>query len=428
MKKLSLLLVVLTTTSFAQTKRPLADDFYAGSSLSSAKSNLKANREFVEKFTEKNSATMAEFEKHQKNVKELETLTAKIDAIPEKKRTKQEKAFAMMDRCMNDLFNNKKVNADSVGQCAYISNVDPRLFRKSPKGKILGESSEIQAEGDEISKIIDRLSKEVPSKETFVKFKELKNGIEHKAHLEKTFASAEANIKQLEKDVADRKALDKLVAEELMDCKKEISVPDLDFQKLSVNGSAELAKDLMETVTQDKDISTNSYLNISGLSPCKAFDELRAKGYCLEKKKKSRDISGDCESCHAKMGKMQGEELAAHLSAIVQNEKEDCSEKKSISSKLGYILCDNSVTNEVRYEKDKNKQILKLRKLVATNVAQGIALGKKQNDIYGSIVGMKNEDNVCKYQVRDLSSGKSKWVPEASVLEGLQELTQIIRR
>ena len=72
--------------------------------------------------------------------------------------------------------------------------------------------------------------------------------------------------------------------------------------------------------------------------------------------------------------------------------------------------------------------MLKLRKLVATNVAQGVALGKKQNDIYGSVVGMKNDGGVCKYQVRDLSNGKSKWVPEASILEGLQELTQIIRR
>lgn len=371
---------------------------------------------------------MAEFEKHQKNVKEIENLTAKIDSIPEKKRTKQEKAFHIMDRCLNNLFNNNKVNADSVGQCAYISNVDPRLFRKSPKGKVLGESAEIQAEGDEISKFIDRVSNELPSKEKFVKFKELKNGIEHKAYLEKDFANAEAKIKLLEKDVADRKALDKLVAEEMMECKKEISVPDLDFLKISENGSAELAKDLMETVTLEKDISTNSYLNVSGQSPCKAFDQLRVKGYCVEKKKKSRDISGDCESCHAKMGKMQGEELAAHLAAIVQNEEEDCSDKKNIIHKQGNLICDTSMTNDVSFEKDKEKQILKLRKIVATNVAQGIAVGKKQNDVYGSIVGMKTENGICKYQVRNLTNGKSKWVPETSVLDGLQELTQIIRR
>lgn len=429
MKKLSLFLIVLSTTAIAQIKRPMEEIFYLESSLSHAKTNLASNEAWVKSFDERHGALNAQYKIHQKNVKGIEALTARIKSIPEKRRTKQEKAFFTMSRCIHELFNNERENVNSVSHCAYVTNVDPLLFKQTSKGKILGESGEIQNMGDDISKMIDRLSNEVPSKEKFAEFKRLEGSSAHKEYLEKeSFVRSNAEIKQIELAIAERKALDKLVNEELMDCKKEIALPELDYQKMTQDGSAELTKDLLEAVTQQNDISTSSYLGTVGLSPCKAFNELRFKGYCLEKKKKSREISGDCESCHAKMGKMQGEELAAHLAAIVQNEKEDCKGKGSVATKMGFIHCDVGVTNNVRFEKDKAKQVLRLRKLVATNIAQGIPVGKKQNDIYGSIVGIKNDAGVCKYQVRDLSNGKSRWVPETSILEGLQELNQILRR
>lgn len=429
MKKLSLLLVLVTTTSFAQSKRPMKEIFYLESAHHALKSTMASNQGFVSSFNEKYAKTSSEFEKYRALVKEIDTFTSRIKIIPEKKRTKQEKAFVIMSRCVEGLFENQFNKVTNIAQCAYNSNVDPRLFRKSAKGKILGESSEIQSQGDEISKFVDKISALVPSSDKLKEFKSYESSAFHKEYLEKDyFVRSAVELKALEADIADRKALDKKVAEELMGCKKEIAVPELGYQKLSQDGSVELLKDLVETVTEEKDISTNSYLTTSGSSVCRKFDDITFKGYCLEKKKKSRDISGDCETCGAKMAKMQGEELASHLAAIVDKENEDCKEKSKVRNRLGFVFCDVGITNDVRFEKNKEKQILKLRKLVATNVAQGLPVGKKQNDIYGSIVGMKTEAGVCKYLVRDLSKGKSSWVPEASILEGLQELSHILRR
>lgn len=399
---------ILFPVAYAQYPVPMKDKFYLESELKSQEHFLKSNTEFVTTFEKKFAAEKKLHDKHEETLKKLEALVAKIKS--KNKHNKQEKAFLRISTCISDRYHKRKPNsmfsANVVSQCPYSKNVDPRLFRRTPNGKTLGDNNEVRQNGDELSKMFVFFEEHEPGDEEFTRIKNYKNSLEHKAVLEKGLDKSRARIEELQKLVAYRKVIDRKV-KDLSDCKSELKleIPALKSKHLDY-GQAGAQKDILTGLT-GLAISEDSVTHNYSKDFCKSFDFLKELGFCPVPKQEA-----DCPNCSGKIHKDK-----SALEEIAFGESR-CEDKKKFAKSIFHLSCEKSFV----------KAVPDFREKVLVNLVQGMPVVLKDDQKYTTVLGIRNQGGKCEYLIRNYPDGIDSWKDETDVLKGVREVTSISRR
>lgn len=417
------ILVALFSGSLFAQDVPMGDAFFIKGGISSRKWFMEQNDKRLAEFPEKYAKVAEEKIEYEKA---LEAYIKKITEIKSKtKHTKQEKAFLAVSKCLRPVMEGTPGKggwgvANSKFTCAYSTNIDERLLRQTPKGKPLGEDKEIMEQGDEISKFYLFVTKNIPSEEEFKKFKEYEGALASQKSMKEDNEKKGKEIADLEKLLAKRIELDNRVENELMKCKTPLSLPlEKHDTKLSGNGSSELIRDFFESAVKDVKIPDESYAKHQDKWVMRTWQELMNNGFCPEKIKET-----DCVNCQKQM-----EEKLTQMEDFLKskNEFKECSDKKWNGMAYKDIRVDLGPTSLSVQNKDRKKGIEHMRKVVMTNLAQGLPVGAMRMDKFESIIAVRPEKNECHYQVKNYANGETFWIEEESFFEYLKEISQLNR-
>ena len=403
MKKIVSLTLFLGSLSVLAQPVPMKDQFYIESDLKFQEDTIKRNQEYLKNFSQKFSEAAKVYDSKQLVLGKLEV---KVSELKQKKKLKkQEKSFLVVAGCIKDRFANRPgtsiVSASTVSQCPYSRNIDPRLFKRE----------------DELSKLFMELQDAEPSEKEHAEIKKYLQALDYKKTLESSSESNQKKLKELQLLVKQRHSLDEKI-EKLSTCKKEVTLEyPVSKAEFYDRGEGEVIRDLLAGITGEKSLDDSVGTTYISKDLCKFFDHLKTYGFCSAIK-----LETDCVNCAAKKTKSISdfEKITA--------EKHDCVDKKSNSKMLWGLVCNKSEANNIIWEKDKEKALLKLRKLIATNLAQGLPVGVKKESKYSSVLGLRNNAGVCEYLVRKYPEAKESWTPESSLIKELEEVSFIKRQ
>ncbi len=388
----------------AQDAPPSREPFFISSKIRLLERDIKNESDFLANFNAKYGSIEEKFNLNRALYNEI---LNKEKALEDKaKKTKQEKSFLKMSYCLKSTLDyapkNNNLLTYKVEDCYRIYHVKPNLF------------TETNPE-DQLSKLLGSLGQNFVDENFSGSVQDYIEAKARKERIENGLIDAYKNkISKLEQELDRRKKFDAMIEKNLMGCKTELTIPLKDFKdvKPSENYAYEAANDLLMSVTSDYKISNHTYYNINKTTVDDIFTDLIFKGYCTDRPRQE-----SLENCEE--DKSDLEKVATIFESCFDRDQ-NANNLTGMSSLSDYF----KKTSDV---KEKKQDLENLRRTVVTNLSQGITVTAKIDKKNNSIIGIKEDKGVCKYQIRDFSKKETYWISESELLERLNEIKYLVR-
>jgi hypothetical protein len=411
---LSFALALVLPEAYAQQSPPLREENVIKSKLFFIKNDLDEGTSFLANFKNIFGSTAEKHEKHRLVSEQI--LSKELEISAKKNKSGQEKSFLKIVPCLKELMSVKYKSsgwdADNLADCYLANKVNPNIFHQSVDGKRLYNKTQIHQAGDELSKLIDSIEDNTPTKETYGMFKNYLNALEEKKKLEGGLLD---KLKQKEnfyqQEYVYRKKVEFKVDMKMKSPCGAESIPDLGRfpdNKSNTEFASEASKDLLKSFNKELESSFHNDPSKDVKDICSIFNEMANTG---------DKINGSDETC---------KDETTVLEKIIQLNQVNIKEEVK-TKKLNGISCLASPVSSFVSGNDQTNGLKKLQKIIYMNLVQGLAVGAKMNNSYSTVVGIKEISGACGYLIRDYSKKDLTWVSEKDFLEKLQEINTLTR-
>lgn len=409
--------LIISTEAITQDNPPLREPFFISSKIKFRQRDLSQDTQFIEKFNDKYGDIEL---KYNLNRMLYGTIVSKEQELfTKQKKSKQERTFLKISSCLKRVLDisprGPNQETFKVDDCYSIYNVKPVLFFQTFSGEKLTNKEKLLSDGDELSKLLGSIEDNFVDKSIIPKFEEYLEAKNRKIKIENGgLDELKAKISQLEEELMRRKKFDELVEKKLMSCKSEMTLPFKEFKEVKPSNdfAYEAANDLLMSVANDYKITNHTYYSINEDNVGDIFTQLTFKGYCTDKS--IEDVSTNCKEEKSDLEK---------ISTIF----ETCTKREE---SIEYLSGMSSLTDIFNMGTDPNKKkqdLENLRRVVVSNLYQGISVTANMDQKNHSIIGIKEVNGVCKYQIRDFSKKETYWLKESEVLDRLKEIKYLVR-